>query len=308
MNELKFQFISKNAVNYFGKRVLAQIVFAKELCIYNSLSEDDLSKCVDYVYESLISKGAITAQICEKTEQMLGFYSHYAKKITALMVAHAHIDMNWLWGYNETVNITLSTCRTMLELMKEYKDFTFSQSQASVYRIIEQFDPEMLDEIRERVKEGRWEVSSSTWVENDKNMPNGESQVRQYTFAKEYLSRLFGLNKDYFCIDFEPDTFGHNENLPEIMRKCGVKYYYHCRGDEAPMLYNWKSPSGNSVFVYREPNWYNWTIEHDVFSGLPRLSNEYKINKILKVYGVGDHGGADMCRWYTLEWKWRFQT
>ncbi len=292
MNAFKLKKIKEQATNYYGKRIVSQIIFAKELCIYNSLDETDLKSCLDFVEKSLEEEGAITQSICNQAEKMLAKYSPYAKKLTALMVAHAHIDMNWLWGYNETVNITLSTCRTMLELMKEYSGFTFSQSQASVYKIIEEHDPEMLDEIRERVKEGRWEISSSTWVENDKNMPNGQSQVKQYTQAKEYLSNLFGLDKDYFCIDFEPDTFGHNENQPEISRKCGVKYYYHCRGNNAPALYNWKSPSGSSVLVYREPSWYNWTIEYDAFLGMPRLSSEYGINKLLKVYGVGDHGGG----------------
>jgi alpha-mannosidase len=34
-------------------------------------------------------------------------------------VGHAHIDMNWMWGYDETASITLDTFRTMLDLMNE---------------------------------------------------------------------------------------------------------------------------------------------------------------------------------------------
>jgi alpha-mannosidase len=82
--------------------------------------------------------------------------------------------MNWMWDYAETVAISLDTFRTMLNLMNEYPDFKFSQSQASVYEIVEKYDPEMLEEIRERVREGRWEVTATTWVEADKNMPCGD--------------------------------------------------------------------------------------------------------------------------------------
>ena len=57
------------------------------------------------------------------------------KEMTVLAVSHAHLDMNWMWSYDETVSITLSTFRTILNLMKEFPDFTFSQSQASTYRI-----------------------------------------------------------------------------------------------------------------------------------------------------------------------------
>jgi len=56
---------------------------------------------------------------------------------------------------------------------------------------------DMLEEIRARVKEGRWEVTASTWVEADKNMPNGESMARHILYTKRYLSRL---------LDIEPES------------------------------------------------------------------------------------------------------
>ena len=34
-----------------------------------------------------------------------------------ICVAHAHIDMNWMWRWDETVAITLDTFRTMLDLI-----------------------------------------------------------------------------------------------------------------------------------------------------------------------------------------------
>jgi alpha-mannosidase len=157
--------------------------------------------------------------------------------------------MNWMWRFDETVAATLDTFRTMLNLMEEYPEFKFSQSQASVYKIVEEFDPDMLEEIKKRIKEGRWEVTASTWVESDKNMPNGESLVRHILYTKRYLSELLGVDPGTLNIDFEPDTFGHNLNVPEILARGGVKYYYHCRGYDGHDIYRWKSPSGSSVIM-----------------------------------------------------------
>jgi alpha-mannosidase len=56
--------------------------------------------------------------------------------------------MNWMWGYQETTSVTVDTFRTVLDLMAEYPDFTYAQSQASTYEIIEQYAPEMIDEIK----------------------------------------------------------------------------------------------------------------------------------------------------------------
>jgi len=105
-----------------------------------------------------------------------------AKKTKIFCVAHAHLEMNWMWSYNETVAITLDTFRTVLKLMKEYPELTFSQSQASVYQIVEENDPIMFEEIKKRVKENRWEITVSTWVEADKHMSDGESQARHILY------------------------------------------------------------------------------------------------------------------------------
>ena len=43
-------------------------------------------------------------------------------------------------------------------------------------------------------------------------------------------------------VDFSPDTFGHSENIPEIDRNGGVKYYYHCRGQVGEdILCRWRA-------------------------------------------------------------------
>jgi alpha-mannosidase len=105
-----------------------------------------------------------------QAEETLAPIARVAKRYTIHCVGHGHIDMNWMWSWPETVAVTNDTFATVLRLMEEYPTFTFTQSQASVYAILERFNPEMLDQVRRRVKEGRWEVAASHWVENDKNM------------------------------------------------------------------------------------------------------------------------------------------
>lgn len=164
-------------------------------------------------------------------EERLKSLSCVAKSLSVIYAAHAHIDMNWEWGAQETVTAVIDTFQTMLDLMDEYPDFTFSQSQASTYEIIEKHCPSMLERIRARVQEGRWEVTASTWVEPDKNMTGTESMARHILYTKRYLSRLLGVSAESLNIDFEPDTFGHSANIPEgFLSQGGVKYYYHAAG------------------------------------------------------------------------------
>ena len=240
-----------------------------------------------------IEKSGCTAAAVEKAEKILAPLAAEAKSFEFLCIAHAHIDMNWMWGYHETVSVTISTMETMLEMMKEYPSFTFSQSQASVYKIVEEFSPEILKDIKERIKEGRWEVLASTWVETDKNMPSGESLSRHLLYTKKYFSDRFSINPSDLAIDFEPDTFGHNANVPEICVSGGVKYYYHCRGHVGEkIVYRWRSPSGAELLVYTEPFWYNSDVNNTIAEYAPELSRLTMNKTLLKVYGVGDHGGG----------------
>lgn len=197
-----------------------------------------------------------------------------------------------MWGYNETAAVTVDTFRTILDLMREYPEFTYAQSQASTYEIIEKFRPDMLEEIKERIHEGRWEVTAAEWVEPDKNMPDGESMTRQILQSKKYLSQLLDISPDSLCIDFVPDTFGHNANVPEILSDAGIQYMYHCRGYEGPCLYNFVAPSGKKILNYREYVWYNGEITVNKFEIVPAFCEKEKIDTYLCVYGVGDHGGG----------------
>lgn len=299
---------NKISGNYQAARTVAQIGYALKLSAVNGNKFDaQIEEVVDFMVDDINKNGAITNPCAIEAEKKISFMSELAKKTKIICVSHAHIDMNWMWGYQETAATTVDTFRTVLDLMNEYKDFTYSQSQASVYKIIEETDPDMLEEIKDRIHEGRWEITASTWVETDKNMPNGESLARHILYTKRYLSQLFDINPDSMQLDFEPDTFGHNWSVPEIMNKGGVKYYYHCRAYEGEHLYNWQSRNGASVLVYREPKWYNASIDYDMFYDVPQFCSQYDVDVMLKVYGVGNHGGgptrrdveriADMMTW-----------
>ena len=287
------QMRENGTLGYWGERIYHQIAYAARLSRLREGRYDDLlHAAIDFLQRAQALDGAITRSAAQGAEEKIRSLSGEAKRFTMICAAHAHIDMNWMWRWDETVGVTLDTFRTMLDLLREYPAFTFSQSQASTYRIVEEYAPQMLPEIRARVQEGRWEVTASTWVEPDKNMPNGESLSRHILYTKRYLSDLLGLDPASLNIDFEPDTFGHSQNVPEILAGGGVKYYYHCRGYDGHHLYRWKAPSGASVLVYREPIWYNAVIEPEMALHVPEFCAQHQMDTMLKVYGVGDHGGG----------------
>ena len=105
-----------------NRRLLSQLEFAIRLNEVRSGEFDDcLRRTVNYLLRCLELDGVLTRSACRKAEEMLLPMEAAAKEYKLILAGHAHIDMDWMWSYHETVAITLSTFRTVLNLMNQLK-------------------------------------------------------------------------------------------------------------------------------------------------------------------------------------------
>ena len=286
--------VRENREAYYGDRLTAQLNFAKRLSKENKGKwQDVIEKAESFVSDACKDNSPITPSIVSGFEEILMPLNEEAKSYKIICTSHAHIDMNWQWGWDETVAIVIDTTITMLKLLEEYPEFYFSLSQASTYKILKDYAPELFEKVKAYVHEGRWEVTAPSWVECDKNMPSGESLAMQIYSAKKYLSEMLEIDPDRINVDFQPDTFGHSLFVPEILASAGVKYYYHCRGTNSPYtLYRWQAPSGSEILVNRENNFYSSPVRSDMGLVAIEVAKKQGLKTTLRVYGVGDHGGG----------------
>jgi alpha-mannosidase len=217
------------------------------------------------------------------------------KDKTLYMIGNAHIDPVWLWQWQEGFHEVKATFRSALDRMKEYEDFSFVSSSALFYEWIEKSDPEMFEEIRDRVKEGRWLLLGGWWIEPDCNLPGGESFVRQGLYGQRYFKEKFGITSR---IGYNVDSFGHNAVLPQILKKTGMDYYIFMRPMPHEMglpsrLFWWESDDGSRVLAFRLPYEY-CTWGKGLENHVKRCVDELKSPQIstLCFYGVGNHGGG----------------
>lgn len=292
------------------RRAQVQIEFAKALCAAMPERSLDWSSIIESA-ESLLARQNDAPLRTEDLKTLVGHaedllspIAGVAKTFTIHCVAHGHIDMNWMWSWPETVATTHDTFAAMLSFMREYPEFTFSQSQASVYAAMQKYHPALFEEIRQRVKEGRWEVTAAHWVEGDKNLAHGEALARHLLYTRAYFKEHFDLEPEDVPVDWEPDTFGHANTIPSIVAKGGVKYYYCCRpgggfdhprtGPERSMLFWWEGPDGSRLLVNRESTWYNSYVNIGANVALPAVAfyEETGLRDWLNVFGVGNHGGG----------------
>lgn len=217
------------------------------------------------------------------------------KDKTLYMIGNAHLDPVWLWQWQEGFQEAKATFRSALDRMNEYDDFIFTSSSAAIYEWIENNEPRMFEEIRQRVKEGRWHIVGGWWIQPDCNIPGGESFVRQGLYGQRYFLEKFGVTAK---VGYNVDSFGHHGNMPQILKKSGMDYYVMMRPMPSEKglpgrLFWWQSDDGSRVLTFRIMFEYlSWGKE--LGNHVRRTLGEFKepLNELMLFYGVGNHGGG----------------
>lgn len=214
-----------------------------------------------------------------------------AKRRVLHIMGYSHIDAAWLWPWRDGSNLVLTTFRSALDRMKETPDFRYTHSSSAHYTWVERADPKMFEEVKERIKEGRWEVVGGWPVEPDCNIPSAESFVRHSLYGKDYFRRALGVEVN---IGFNPDAFGHAAGLPGLLRRAGFKYYVFMRPQEhemkLPLLFWWEGPDGSRLLTLRIRRGYSMNAERVADGAQNNFAPGFE--HAAYFLGVGDHGGG----------------
>ncbi|TDF98752.1 alpha-mannosidase [Paenibacillus piri] len=224
-----------------------------------------------------------------------------ASKTDIHMIGNAHLDPVWLWQWQEGYAEIKATFRSALDRLREFPDFVFTCAGAAYYRWVEENAPEMFEEIRERIKEGRWVVVGGWWIQPDCNLPSGESFVRHGLYSQRYFLEKFSVMAR---VGYNVDSFGHHGMLPQILKKSGMDAYVYMRPNEQEKsmdrsLFWWESIDGSRVMTFRIPfsygNWASSDKHEDPFKGkvqdVMALADQDG-HSFMNFYGVGNHGGG----------------
>ena len=215
------------------------------------------------------------------------------RSLAAHLVGHAHIDLSWLWRWEETVaDIATFTFKGTLAQMDKLPGLTFAQSQAAIYEAMENDYPDLFQRIARKVKEGTWVPVGGMWVEPDLNMPDGESLARQLLYGKRYFLDKFGVDVK---VGWNPDSFGHNWQLPQILRRAGIDSYVFERcppGPDPTPFFWWEGMDGSRVLGYVPPGWYLADLRDGVRKILEDARKNTDVKDFMLLYGAGDHGGG----------------
>lgn len=236
------------------------------------------------------------------------------QEVTVHSIGHTHIDVAWKWPLRQTREKAIRSFKTVLYLMEYYPEYKFMSSQPQLYEFVKEDCPEVYEQIKKRVAEGRWETEGAMWLEADCNLVSGESLVRQILYGKDFFKKEFGKGKD--LVLWLPDVFGYSAALPQIMKKSGIKYFMTTKiaWNEYNQIPNdvmlWKGIDGTEILTYfisttnyekypelnQKPNFsttYNGRQNVNQIMGTwQRFKNKEILQDVLTCYGFGDGGGG----------------
>ncbi len=215
-------------------------------------------------------------------------------------VGHAHIDTAWLWPLAETLRKCERTFSTAVAYMREYPEYRFACSQAFQYDAMRQRNPALYADMKRLVASGQWVPVGATWVEPDCNIPSGEALCRQFLFGQAFFLREFGRRCNEF---WNPDVFGYNGQLPQIMRQCGVtrfltqKLSWNRFNKPLHHTFTWQGIDGSEVMTHFPPtDTYNaMNARGEIESlrdNLRKFKDHDRSHEGMMLFGYGDGGGG----------------
>ena len=217
-------------------------------------------------------------------------------------VAYAHLDTEWRWDYEETINKFIkATMDDNFALFEKYKQYVFTFSGARRYRMMKEYYPDRYEKVKKYISQGRWFVGGSSVDECDANIPSPESIIRHVLYGNNYFRAEFGKESVDFLL---PDCFGFQAHLPSALAHAGVKGFSTQKlewGSAVGIPFNignWKGPDGKGVLAALNATDYGGDVEprcDTVKAWVDRVlgnGSKYGVYADYRYYGTGDIGGS----------------
>ena len=213
------------------------------------------------------------------------------------LVGHSHLDIAYYWRRIHAVQKNARTILIQLRMMDRYPEFRYTHTQAYTYETLEKYYPEIFEELKQKVAEGRFEPVGAMYVEPDCNVPAAESLIRQFLYGQTFFRRAFGRTIDNAWL---PDVFGNSCIMPQILKKSCVDYFVSNKmstwNDTNRFPHNhfiWKGLDGSTVFACVPPTHFiTWNMPSQIRENWEAYQDKDTGGATLSMYGYGDGGSG----------------
>jgi len=152
-------------------------------------------------------------------------------KFKVYLIPNTHSDLQYLKSYKEYLPLHLSNLKEGLNILGEYPEYCYVTEHIALLEEFWERSPDYREKIKRFAQEGRLEMRSNAYSICDTNIPCGESLIQQFYFGKRWTKRYLGIESKTAWM---ADSFGHNAQMPQILKGCGYIYFIFDRGIDNP--------------------------------------------------------------------------
>jgi alpha-mannosidase len=174
-------------------------------------------------------------------------------KPTFWFIAHTHWEGAVFETREDYLDVGLPHILMALNLLKTQPTYRFVLDQAAYVKPFLERYPEEVGAFRQFVAEGRLQCVGGSDVINDCNLPCGETLVRHILYGKRFFRDALGVDITTW---WALDTFGHNAQMPQILKSAGFKSMWFSRGaphGDLPSEFRWQGLDGSQIDAYWLP-------------------------------------------------------
>ena len=178
-----------------------------------------------------------------------------------LVVPHTHWDREWylpLRQFRELLGEVVDGVLDVLERDDSFSSFTLD-GQAIVLEDYVDVRPDNEERLRALLAAGRLEAGP-WYVLADELLVGGESLVRNLLLGRR-VCRRFGVEPS--TAGYEPDSFGHTSQLPQLLAGFGLGTFIFSRGlgdelDDVGVVFRWRAGPAEVVACQQLPHYDNF--------------------------------------------------
>ncbi|WP_066965903.1 glycoside hydrolase family 38 C-terminal domain-containing protein [Microbulbifer sp. Q7] len=168
---------------------------------------------------------------------------------TLKVLMHGHLDSAWRWTFEHTDDKIQRLALNNLYLMDRFPEYQYVFTTPYHYERMQSLYPDLFGRVRAKIAGGQWIANGATYVENDMNLPSGESVVRQLLYGLDYYENQLGVTDNTL---FLPDTFGYPPFIPQVAQSFGLDHLIGMRTNTPEIdssIYRWQGIDGSEILV-----------------------------------------------------------
>ncbi|MEN6336657.1 MAG: hypothetical protein ABFE01_20580, partial [Phycisphaerales bacterium] len=162
----------------------------------------------------------------------------------------------WLTDWSTERNYCANSYLDHLDRVRDDPNYAFALSECNTMIAVLNFHPDRVEELRQRVREGRVELVNAFFLEPTINLSGGEALVKMGVEGLRWQQAIFGVRPRFV---WAIDVTGVHEQTAQITAGLGLDAMVYTRDNPAGKSIHWfESPDGSRCLAISPGHYADW--------------------------------------------------